>query len=864
MPLKSPLGVSESELNGFTTILEASFISTGSFRVIAQNERDTILEEQAFSLSGCSDQACAIEIGELISADYLITGSLNKTGSRYIVSINLMSVQSGEIEKNAIVTLYTLLSVEELKTKCRELAETIAGIETESGYAGRQVESYTGSLTFNVIPTDATLIFNLTTEYTDYPAKVENFPVGDYPVRITAPGYQPYITAVKVEKGETGTIDIVLEPAGEELIVPEKGKGFLNIYTSPPGMGVMIDYDLLPEKTPLVNYELESGEYKISVGDYHSEYEFYEAEDEINIYIEEGSSEELNLELPPKKGRLRLSSNVPDAEVYINGRGYGFLTEGNIMLTDLQCGPSEVSLYHAKYETGTESFLIRPGMNNIIEMELLPHPVALIIDSNPQGAEIFLNGRSSGKTPAVLDDISQDTYTYSLGYNGYRTRETEIRVSGTEDYTIIEDLTNTLTFLIPDQREQGAYIYLDGKENPSGVVGEDGLTLSYISVGTHHLRVEKEGYATEERVIEVPVRNEGRVDDIVFNLVLDDIPYAVQTQPRGAVIYLDGEDTGLTTPATIKLSEGEHEIALAKIGFLRMKETVTVDSTEGGMIRLNLPEGNDPGVMREYYEHALEDLNPGSQIDLLTAGLSNIEGFRADLTSLDIDTRELENYLTEKQAEIYGWTIEQRLKLIEEPVKGDVFGLPQSEFNSLFPEAFNNIDALLSEIRGRDSGSSNLEEKVEEVKTRLSEKRNNRLAAAGELGQKLQALRAEIDEVQSRKRSLDTWGIVIGVASGAALGGTGYCVWQTADNYANYNDTPFTDLAREYKDAANTYTLASSVGLGTTLLSGIAEIFILNSRKKVMGKLVELKTQAAELAAEAANRGMAGAFGGLE
>lgn len=135
MPLNAMGGVAESELIGFGIVLESAFTETGKYRVIASSTRDVILKEQAFGMSGCSDQTCAVEVGRLLSADYLIIGSIAKSGEVYIVSINLVSVESGEIEKNALTTLQSVGSFEEMQQKSRQLAEIIAREENVAAAA---------------------------------------------------------------------------------------------------------------------------------------------------------------------------------------------------------------------------------------------------------------------------------------------------------------------------------------------------------------------------------------------------------------------------------------------------------------------------------------------------------------------------------------------------------------------------------------------------------------------------------------------------------------------------------------------------------------------------------------------------------
>ena len=47
---------------------------------------EEILEAQAFSLSGCTDDSCAVEIGELLSAEKIVLGSIEGLGTSMVLT----------------------------------------------------------------------------------------------------------------------------------------------------------------------------------------------------------------------------------------------------------------------------------------------------------------------------------------------------------------------------------------------------------------------------------------------------------------------------------------------------------------------------------------------------------------------------------------------------------------------------------------------------------------------------------------------------------------------------------------------------------------------------------------------------------
>ena len=125
----------------------------------------------------------------------------------------------------------------------------------------------------------------------------------------------------------------------------------------------------------------------------------------------------------------------------------------------------------------------------------------VVIDSNPAGAEVFFDGRSIGKTPTLTEDVSQGNHRFYLEYNGYRTAERRLTVRGTEDKTIIEDLTSPVTVMLTDSSDREGSVYLDG--HFAGETEGGALRLEAVSYGRHGMEIRKDGYATIVRNIVV-------------------------------------------------------------------------------------------------------------------------------------------------------------------------------------------------------------------------------------------------------------------------------------------------------------------------------------------------------------------------
>ena len=113
-----------------------------------------------------------------------------------------------------------------------------------------------------------------------------------------------------------------------------------------------------------------------------------------------------------------------------------------------------------------------------------------------------------------------------------------------------------------DSTPQGAQVQLDGRTDPSWVTP---FTLSGLTAGQHTITVNKSGYSSDTRSVEVA---SGSKAFIVSHLNQIMATLAVSSTPPGANIYVDTRDTGKLTPAQVSLDKGQHVILVRKQGYL--------------------------------------------------------------------------------------------------------------------------------------------------------------------------------------------------------------------------------------------------------------------------------------------------------
>ena len=76
---------------------ETSFINNVNFPVTSRQDLEQVLNEQKLQLSGLFETKNAITVGELLSARYMVTGTVIEMGSSVIIFTRIIEVESAEI-----------------------------------------------------------------------------------------------------------------------------------------------------------------------------------------------------------------------------------------------------------------------------------------------------------------------------------------------------------------------------------------------------------------------------------------------------------------------------------------------------------------------------------------------------------------------------------------------------------------------------------------------------------------------------------------------------------------------------------------------------------------------------------------------
>jgi len=230
--------------------------------------------------------------------------------------------------------------------------------------------------------------------------------------------------------------------------------------------------------------------------------------------------------------------------------------------------------------TATTYYEVSRGGNS----QPTPAEATLAIDSDPRGADVYLDGRFQGTTP--LRATSQPgRRTVRIELDGYRTFETTLRLSPGESRRVSADLervptTGTLRF---ESNPDGADVFVDGRFE-----GTTPIAAREFQSGTYQVTFERSGYTSERRNVTVR-RGESQTVSVRLSPLLGAL--RVNANVGGAQVFLDGRAVGQIRSGSgvlevESLEPGEYQLTLVAPGYETVVVGVSVRAGETSEIRL--------------------------------------------------------------------------------------------------------------------------------------------------------------------------------------------------------------------------------------------------------------------------------------
>lgn len=255
------------------------------------------------------------------------------------------------------------------------------------------------------------------------------------------------------------------------------------------------------------------------------------------------------------KGKLHVESFPDKSDVYIDGVKVGTTT----LDITLDEGQHTVEVKREGYKTWKKTINIRKGRETDIIANLEKALGFLRVETEPEGAEVFVDGESRGFTPIEIDGLTIGEHEILIKKTGFRSIERKVNVTEV-GVSISETLEEGFGDVIIISKPKRADVIFDGEEK-----GETPISINNVPLGKHWVTLRKLGYEEFTKAINVDVglnKYEFALTEINHTLV-------VYSEPEGAKVYLDGTLKGVTPLEIRNLApEKTYKLKLELEGYL--------------------------------------------------------------------------------------------------------------------------------------------------------------------------------------------------------------------------------------------------------------------------------------------------------
>ena len=268
--------------------------------------------------------------------------------------------------------------------------------------------------------------------------------------------------------------------------------------------------------------------------------------------------------------RVSITSQPAGATVIVDGMDRGTTP---ITLFDLSPGRHHIKYRLAGYVERDRFFRTEEGPF-IEKSEVLSEEKGLLLlQSEPSGCNIVVDGVSMGQTPRLLTTLStKDAHTIRFRKAGYLDQTITVRFDGRKPVVRKETLVMASGTVDVNSDPAGAEVTVNGI-----VRGKTPVKVSGIPKGRATVKFHLDGFEDEVRELAV---NAGDVQTL--QIALKGLPGTLHLSsvPEGARFYVNDESHGKGPVTLTKLKPGDYTVRVELEGYGTSSKTITIGNGE--------------------------------------------------------------------------------------------------------------------------------------------------------------------------------------------------------------------------------------------------------------------------------------------
>ena len=277
---------------------------------------------------------------------------------------------------------------------------------------------------------------------------------------------------------------------------------------------------------------------------------------------------------------LLVISQVPDLQVLSNNRiiEQKWQASGRLLIK-LVPGTHRLTFQHADYMAENETIyfnakeakgrkvIVRVAPSEGLTQAQQAQSGLLDIQSDPEGAELYVNDELLGTTPYSGRRLS-GLLRLHLQKEFYQASDTTVALAPNKTLSLTLRLRPNFGFIEVNSDPAGASVFIDDRP-----VGQTPYSSKRLDRGTYLVKLEKELYYRHEEPVQVEVDRTKKVN-VTLKAAFGGI--AIDSDPSGAEVYIDGQRKGTTPYRDEQLPSGDYRLSLRKELYREIDRRITV------------------------------------------------------------------------------------------------------------------------------------------------------------------------------------------------------------------------------------------------------------------------------------------------
>jgi len=257
-----------------------------------------------------------------------------------------------------------------------------------------------------------------------------------------------------------------------------------------------------------------------------------------------GQAQQLAIALQPAWARVRIDSQPPGAAVQVDGAEVGVTP----LETELLQGEHTLVLTLDKYQPLSLQQQVQAGTGLVLDaLRLQPADGRLVLDSDPAGASVSIDGAFQGTTPVTLALASGSAHVLRLTKPGYQPFDKQLQLDADEELQLEARLQPQYGIVFVTAQPADATLRVDGRDKGTAT------QRLQLTTRSHTLEFSKPGYVS--RTVTVTPRS-----GVSQNV---DVTLMTAAQAKTA-------QQAAATPAVIRSASGQQLRLLRPQGSFRM------------------------------------------------------------------------------------------------------------------------------------------------------------------------------------------------------------------------------------------------------------------------------------------------------